>query len=193
MIRIIKLSTNSKEYISKYFEILNKMEEDMQAVELQEDIARHFIFTMIAYTNGGLLMADNVLKFTTNPDIEELAISLVDSASKEIDKLSPLLDSCKEVKNDKRDLILYERAYNDIFSKMVDRMETTQASNNINADFLSQMISHHQSAVAFMLNLLRFDICDGLRELVSQSIQDHNRQIESMQSLQRKLNKPFLN
>ena len=37
------------------------------------------------------------------------------------------------------------------------------------------MIAHHQNGVAFMLNLLRFDICDSLREEVSNSIQEHNR------------------
>ncbi len=186
MIRIIKLSSNAKDYISKYFEILNKMEEDMQNVELENNIARHFIFTMIAHHNGGLLMADNVLKFTTNPDIEELATSLVESSSKGIDKLSPMLDTCTE-ENDKRDLLLYQRGYNDIFGRMIATLETTQASNNVNADFLSQMIAHHQSGVAFMLNLLRFDICDSLREEVSNSIQQHNREIQEMQELQKQI------
>ncbi len=193
MIRIIKLSTNSKEYISKYFDILNKMEEDMQAVTLEQDIARHFIFTMIAHHNGGLLMADNVLKFTTNPEVEELALSLVDSASKAIDKLSPLLEKCEQVENDKRDLSLYKRGYDDIFNKMVERLETTEASNNVNADFLSQMIAHHQSGVAFMVNLLRFDICDALRENVSQQIQEQNAELEKMMLLQRKLSKNIFN
>lgn len=180
------MSDNTKDYIETYYKILEEMRSGMQSVEANKNISQAFIDNMIIHHNAGKKMAENILKYTTDVEIESLAKTIIEESSQNIETLQKLRESCTNL-NSERDVFLYEKGCSSAFDKMLHDMTNSPSSNNLNADFLYQMIPHHQGAIDMSKNLLKFDICEELREEVEHSIMNEQMQIDQMRNLIRKV------
>lgn len=182
-----KLSDNTKEFLENFFEILDEMESDMSNVELTDSISEIFIRQLIPHHRAGIKISENILDFTTNPLVETLAKSLIQKLSTEIDKMESMLEACRGVKNQRYDIKLYNMEYNQVYLTMVSRMRNSQTGNNLNIDYLSQIIPHHEGGVNMARNVLRFDICPELRSLAENMVSNDSLQLREMRDLSKSL------
>lgn len=182
-----KLSDNTKEFLENFFEILDEMESDMSNVELTDSISEIFIRQLIPHHRAGIKISENILDFTTNPLVETLAKSLIQKLSTEIDKMESMLEACRGVKNQRYDIKLYNMEYTQVYNSMILKMRNSQTGNNLNIDFLSQIIPHHEGGVNMARNVLRFDICPQLRNLAENIVSNESLQLKEMRDLNKSL------
>ncbi len=186
MFKIIKMSDNTKDYIEAYYMIFEEMKSKMESVIPGNSISQNFINRMIPHHEAAISMAENILKYTTNIEIEEIAKTIIKEQSEDIATMKTLKETCTE-ENNSRDMFLYEKGYLDAFNKMIQGMSNAQTGNNVNVDFLTEMIPHHEGAINMAKNLLKFEVCEPLRTLAENIVTSQTSQAEEMKTLLRKL------
>lgn len=184
---IRKLSDNTKIYIERYFAVVDEMAENMRNVEETDSISEMFILQMIAVYEGGVRIGENILSYTTNSNIENLAKSIVEGGNRDIEDLKEMLDFCRNCKNDDRDVSLYQRRFKSILENMISSMNGINVSNNIDLDFLSGMIYHHEGEISMAKNVLGYDICENLKNYAEKLITTHELQLGQMRQMIRML------
>lgn len=75
------------------------------------------------------------------------------------------LCGCEGVKNTGQELCLYQRRFQQITGRMFGDMEWACSTNDVNGNFMREMIPHHRGAVQMSENALRFPICPELRPI----------------------------
>lgn len=183
MKNVYKLSNNTKDYLDTYLNILGTMEEKMSKAEVTESISTTFISQMIPHHEGAISMSKNILRFTTNSDIEALANDITKDQTSGIEKMKEMREKCGETKNSERDIKLYLAGFERIFENMIKQMRNARTCNNLDVDFLSEMIPHHLGAINMCKNLLLYDICITLREFVEKLVYNQQEQLITMQKL----------
>lgn len=71
---------------------------------------------------------------------------------------------------------------------MFNGMENAVSTNNINANFMREMIPHHRGAIEMSKNALQYDICAGLRPILNAIITSQQKGIVQMQQLLKYMN-----
>ena len=75
--------------------------------------------------------------------------------------------------------------YNEITQKMFSEMKSSPQTNNVNYNFLCEMIPHHMGAVRMGENAMKYSICQELRPIISAIIRSQKEGIAKMQVLVR--------
>lgn len=178
-----RLSNVTKDYLSEFYEILNEMMQGMTDAELTCSISHNFIVQMIPHHRAAIEMSHNILKYTTNIPLQDIATNIIEEQTKSIKDMREIQCLCSEQKNSKQDLYLYQRRVNNIMHTMFYEMETAQATNQINADFIREMIPHHRGAIKMSKNALQYDICPELKPILDAIITSQEKGIMQMQNL----------
>ena len=155
-------SNVTNEYLSQFYEILSEMIKGMTEVELADSISHNFIVQMIPHHMAAIEMSENILRYTTRIEVQNIAENIIVSQTKSIENMKAALEKCSELMNSESDLCTYECNLDKIMQTMFTEMHDAPAVNNVNADFLREMIPHHQGAIKMSENALRFDICPEL-------------------------------
>lgn len=185
MIKIIKMSDNTKDFIEAFYKILEEMKTAMENAPLSKSIAQNYISRMIPHHEASILMTENILKYTTDVEIENLAKTSMENDKKHIQMLRSVFDECNEPSSE-RDLFLYEKIYNDAFNKMFQTLSSTPSGNNLNANFLYEMIPMTEGAINMTKNLLKFEICENLRTIAEELLMVHQVSLDQMKGMLRK-------
>ena len=69
---------------------------------------------------------------------------------------------------------------------MMDKMNDIKLSGNIDNDYVTMMIPHHESAVAMAKNQLKFGTQNNLVALAKKIIEDQNYEINQFKNWQTK-------
>lgn len=182
-----ELSNAAKDYLAQFHCILDEMIQGMTEVELTDSISHNFIVQMIPHHQAAIEMSRNILKYTTNIPLQNIASQIITEQTKSIENMREILCSCGELRNSRRDVLLYQRRVNQIMHTMFIGMEHARATNQINCDFMWEMIPHHKGAVAMSENALQYKICPGLHPILEAIITSQERGIAQMQQLLRRL------
>lgn len=180
---VSKLSDNTKDYLDNFFGILATMEQKMCSVSATDSISQIYINQMTPHMEAGVAMAKNILKFTTNPQIESLAKDIQDDQSLGISTLRDIYENCSKTKNPPRDVGLFMNESMKIITKMIATMKNSKTTNNLDADFLSSMIPHHIGAIELNKLALQFDLCPDLNAFAQNEIDFKTRQLQQMKNL----------
>ena len=180
-----KLSDNTKDYIDTFYKILDEMSTKMKEVEPSSSISATFIQQMIPHHEAAIKMSENILKFTTDTAIENLAKNIISDQTKDIENMKSMLDECSACENNDIDVNLYQREFLTIFDTMIRKMNNAPTTNNLNVDFLSEMIPHHEGAINMSKNVLKFEICEKLKTLAENIVLNQTSQLQLMQNLLR--------
>ncbi len=183
MNNVYKLSNNTKDYLDTYLNILGTMEENMSEAVVTDSISTTFISQMIPHHMGAVEMSKNILRFTTNADLEALAKDIIKDQTSGIAQMKEMKENCAQIKNNERDIKLYLAGYQRIFENMINQMKNARTCNNLDVDFLSEMIPHHMGAINMCRNLLLFEICDDLKNFVEKLVSKQQEQLKEMQKL----------
>ena len=185
MREIKALSENTKQFFENYNQILDEMDTSVQDVTPTENISETYILQMLPHHEAGIKLSENILSYTTNPEIELLAKSIVSSNQ---NSLEDLLIPCENLTNTEKDNALYNRKFKLAFDSMLKKMQNVEANNNLNKAYLSSILYHSEGGIAFAKNVISFDICPELKEYVKKYITKTIIQTQAIKNLIRKQN-----
>ncbi len=182
-----ELSDVTKEYLCCFYEILDTMIEEMTGAELTDSLSHNFIVQMIPHHRAAIEMSQNLLKYTTCLPLQNIASNIIIEQTESIKNMQESLCRCEEFKNTKQDICLYNRRFKKITRKMFTEMEDACTSNNINANFMHEMIPHHEGAIRMSENLLQYDICPELIPILRAIIVSQRKGVCEMERLLRQI------
>ena len=178
-----KLSQNAADYLSVYRDILEHMIGGMTEAHLTNSISHNFIVQMIPHHRAAIEMCENLLRYTDNKRLTEIARNIISEQTESISNMENILGRCSRLENSRRDVCLYQKCFWDAAQKMFSQMESACASNNIDVTFMLEMIPHHKGAIKMSENALHFDICPGLRPILDSIIISQRRGVCEMEAL----------
>lgn len=178
-----RFSNVTSAYLSRFGEILDTMIDAMTAAPLTESISHNFIVQMIPHHQAAIEMSDNILQYTTDIPLQQIAQTIITEQTKSIENMQSLLARCAQQSNSEANLRRYEGRFRQITQMMFAQMRCSCADNNINANFMREMIPHHRGAVRMSENALQYPICAQLKPIVQTIIQSQERGIRQMQCL----------
>lgn len=183
MNRPCQFSNVTKDYLSTFYCILDEMIRKMTEANLTESISHNFIVQMIPHHRSAIEMSVNLLKYTTNKSLQDIASQIIMEQTKSIENMRNIKCTCGELRNSRQDLCRYQRRVDEIMQTMFSEMRCARAINRINCDFMWEMIPHHKGAVEMATNALQFDICPALKPILQRIITSQQKGIVQMQDL----------
>ncbi len=183
-----QLSPAAKRYLYRFYEILNEMIKNMTGAPLTDSISHNFIVQMIPHHRAAIEMSENLLMYTDFEPLKRIAENIIEEQTKGIENMEKALTACEELSNTRQDLCRYKNRLDRITSVMFSNMRNARASNNINADFMREMIPHHKGAVQMSENALQYPICPELTPILQSIISSQEKGIQDMANLLRQLN-----
>ena len=178
-----KLHNSARIYLDYYGSILEKMILNMRSADLTDSISHNFITQMIPHHQAAIEMSQNILKYTNSKPIEIIASGIVEEQTKSIKNMREIELSCENFQNSDQDLWLYQHSINEIMQDMFSNMKCARAANNINCDFMWEMIPHHMGAIEMSETALQYPICPNLKPILNAIIISQQRGVIKMQHL----------
>jgi len=178
-----RFNDNTKEYLTRFYVILEEMIKGMECAELKESISLNFIVQMIPHHRAAIQMSENVLQYTHYIPLRNIANNIITMQTRSIEDMQDVLKKCSMQTNTEKELALYRRHFGHITSAMFEQMDTACADNNIGADFMREMIPHHRGAIRMSENALHYCICPELKPILDAIITSQSKGIQEMQQL----------
>lgn len=188
MNRECRLSHVTKDYLTEFYCILDNMIQGMTSAELTDSISHNFIVQMIPHHEAAIHMSRNLLKYTTYIPLQDIAEQIITEQTKSIENMLAIQENCSMLNNSQQDLCLYQRRMDQIMKVMFADMGNACSNNDININFMREMIPHHRGAVEMSETTLQFDICPELKPILQAIIVSQKRGIRQMQELLRSRN-----
>ncbi len=177
------LSLVTRKYLCRFDEILDTMIQDMTQAKATESISHNFIVQMIPHHRAAIEMSQNLLQYTTCLPLQEIASRIIQEQTKSIENMEKALCTCERLQNSQRQLCQYEKCLQQILETMFTRMKDACADNNINANFMREMIPHHRGAIQMSENALKQEICPELIPILQRIIVSQREGVREMERL----------
>lgn len=161
-----KLSNVTQIYLKAYYDILNTMIRKMTSAQLTHSISDNFIKQMIPHHQAAIEMSKNILRFTTNLELQDIATNIISAQSKSISNMQAIQSTCSLVTNNYIEQSNYMNEFGVIAQTMFWEMRSAPVTNGVNANFVREMIPHHEGAVRMSNNALQFNICPELKPIL---------------------------
>ncbi len=178
-----EFSCNTETYLKKFQGILEEMIQGMQCARLGDSISYNFIVQMIPHHRAAIQMSENLLRYTTDIPLQEIARQIVAEQTKSIQNMECIKCECARLRNNGEALQDYQGRMQHIKLRMFERMEHAEASNDINVSFMREMIPHHEGAVEMSKWTLAQCICPGLKPILEAIVSSQERGIAQMKAL----------
>lgn len=178
-----RLSDVTKDYLCRFYEILDEMISGMTQANLTDSLSHNFIRQMIPHHRAAIEMSRNLLRYTTCLPLQKIASNIITEQTKSIEDMQAVLGQCSALQNTKQDICLYQRDFEQITQTMFTDMRIACATNNINADFMREMIPHHKGAIRMSKNALCYEICPELIPILRAIITSQQKGVCEMEQL----------
>lgn len=185
MKEIQRFSDVTKHYLCRFDQILTEMISGMTGVELTDSISHNFIVQMIPHHKAAIEMSENILNYTTCLPLQNIASNIIVEQTKSIENMQTILCECGELLNSSQDVCIYQKRVQQIMQNMFTKMSNACADNNINANFMREMIPHHKGAIQMSENALHYEICPELVPILQAIISSQRRGVREMEGLLR--------
>lgn len=177
------ISNVTTSYIDEYQCIKNTMIEEMSSVTADMSISSDFIARMIPHHMAAINMCQNLLQYTTDIPLQNMALAIITEQEKGISNMTAIANQCKSCTNSDADVSEYSCKIRRIMQTMFTDMTSARTTNNINADFMREMIPHHMGAVKMCGAALSYNICSGLRPILESVISTQEKEIREMKCM----------
>ena len=178
-----QFSDATQNYLCCFDKILDEMIEGMTNAILSDSLSHNFIVQMIPHHQAAIEMSENLLRFTTFVPLQRIAQNIIREQTKSIENMQNILAHCSKLSNSEQAQCLYDRRFRQITQTMFSRMRNACSDNNINANFMREMIPHHQGAIQMSKNVLQYPICPGLNPILQAIITSQEKGVREMQQL----------
>ena len=170
-------------YLNRFNSILDRMIQDMTNARLGNSISVNFMTQMIPHHRAAIEMSQNLLQYTTNIPLQNIALQIVSEQNKSIENMKSIIGTCGQFSNSPQELDAYQRGMDQIMDTMFSEMEHACAVNNINVSFIHEMIPHHQGAIRMSELTLKASICPQLPPILHAIITSQKRGVMQMEQL----------
>lgn len=182
----LRLSDVTKRYLIRFYDILDEMVDNMTCAELNDSVSHNFIVQMIPHHQAAIQMSENILQYTTNLPLQTIAQNIIATQTQSIADMEKALDPCATCYcNEETELYLYQRRFQQISQIMFAEMKAAPAVNDVNQNFIREMIPHHIGAIRLAENALCFNICPQLKPILQSIIATQTVGIQEMEALLR--------
>ncbi|MEH6943288.1 DUF305 domain-containing protein [Bacillus sp. JJ722] len=179
-----ELSEKEQAYIDNHKSILQVMKEKMDRVPKTGDPSLDFLYEMIPHHEAAVSMAENVLKYGSNKQVKKLAMAIVQEQLEDIAQMEALLAKLKKNPQvDKTKEAEYLKGYNAAHKQMMEAMESAESTGNIDKDFLTEMIPHHEGAINMASNILNYTNNEEVKAIAQKIITVQQAQLKEMKQL----------
>lgn len=170
-------------YLTQFNTILDEMIEQMNTAKLTKSISHNFIVQMIPHHRAAIEMSRNILNYTTLIPLQNIAINIIKEQTESIKNMNDILSRCSVLCNTENEICIYQNHYCPIVQVMFRDMKQACTTNNINANFMHEMIPHHIGAIQLSENALQFNICPELRPILQSIINSQKMGVQKMEFL----------
>ncbi len=178
-----ELSMDSVTYLSNFNQILNWMGNKMLNPNLTNDITIDFINCMIPHHAAAIYMCRNLLNYKVYEPLRSIANYIIKVQTEGIRTMQNILTTTSGYNNLAGDIDNYLHEYFNITNNMLYEMSNSLQIDDINLDFISEMIPHHQGAIAMCQNVLQYNIDPRLRNLANSIIKEQSRGIRQLENI----------
>jgi uncharacterized protein (DUF305 family) len=176
-------SADAEEYLQVYYNILDEMIRGMTEVCLTDSVSYNFIVQMIPHHEAAIRMSENILSYTTNETLRDIASGIITEQTQSIEDMRRAMACCETYRNGQECLCSFQNEIDRILHVMFDRMQHACATNRLNCDFMWEMIPHHQGAIQMSALTLRYDICPDLIPILEAILVSQKRGVRRMREL----------
>lgn len=181
------LREETKQYLTRFYEILDEMVCGMTNAQLTNSISHNFIVQMIPHHRAAIEMSQNVLPYIHNCALRRIASRIITEQTKSIADMEAALPQCNCPCSPEMDLRLYQRRMDLIYQTMFDRMGSAPETNRIAVNFMREMIPHHEGAIHMAKNALRYGVCPELVPILCAIITSQEQGVREMKALLKQL------
>lgn len=175
-------------YNEEYTTIFNNMMKSMNAAPNTGNVNLDFVLEIIPHHEGGINMAKAIVKYGSNPEVKKIAENIITSQEAQITIMKQLKAKFeKEKPSSKADSEEYLEEYNKVKDKMFKEMQGVEITNNVDANFLQEMIYHHEGAIGMAKDILKYTKDPELRKLAENIVTTQSKGVEEMKALLKKL------
>lgn len=178
-----ELSYSSKIYLNNFNQILNQMGTSMFSQDIINNITINFIRCMIPHHEAAIYMCQNLLRFTNNRRLINLANNIIDSQSKGIRTMEQIERTINNYQSPNQQVYNYMNNYYRITNTMLYEMKNSAKIDDINLDFITEMIPHHEGAINMCQNVLQYNIDPRLINLAQSIIREQSKNIQTLQEI----------
>lgn len=175
----------TRKYLYEFFQILNNMEDKMLNMPFTDNITINFIRSMVPHHQAAIYMCQNLLRFTNYEPLEEIAQDIISTQTKGIAEMREVAITTSGYSNSRRDVNFYEKLFLCITKEMICRMRNAPRSNNINLDFVNEMIPHHEGAIKMCENLLKYRVDPRLIEIANNIILEQSNGVKKLEEIRK--------
>lgn len=176
-------NADAQKYRNVYCCILDRMIAGMTSATLNCSISHNFMVQMIPHHRAAIEMSQNILHYTQNETLWEIASQIIAEQTKSIENMESILCACTRLENQPEAVCRYQQRMNVIMNTMFTRMRRAKATRRVDCDFLREMIPHHMGAVEMASTTVQFDICPELVPILQAIITSQEKGIAQMEAL----------
>lgn len=181
----MRLSNNTQTYLCDFYKILDTMITDMTGSPLIDSVSHNFITQMIPHHMAAIEMSQNLLRYTTLIPLQDMAQNIIAEQTESIHDMERALNKCSGCVNTSHELCFYQKRVDKIMRDMFTRMNNACRTNDINGNFMREMIPHHEGAIQMSKNALCFPVCPELVPILSAIITSQEKGVRQMKCLLR--------
>lgn len=175
-------------YNQEYNIIFKTMKKEMNTAPDTGNVNLDFVLEMIPHHEGGINMAKAIVKYGSNPEVKKIAENIITSQSAQIPIMEELKTKFeKEKPSSKADSKKYIKEYDKIKDTMFKKMKDVIITDNVDVNFLQEMIYHHEGAIGMANNILKYTTDPELKKLAENMVSTQSKGVEEMKSLLRNL------
>ncbi|MGN0144207.1 MAG: DUF305 domain-containing protein [Clostridium sp.] len=171
-----------KEFMNNHSEILKSIKECSDCTNGKGDIRIDFLEEVIHYNNIELCMAENIIKYSDNKDVRNLAKQIIRSSmdcNTEINEI--LYNINKNPSVDKECEKKYLNDYSNVYNKMILNLECKQ-DDSIEKIFIVSSIKHHESLIDLTNVFCKYSSDKELLESAKDIQKKNNKEIKKLKN-----------
>ncbi len=176
-----------RKYLFRFNQILCEMANKMLSRKITDSITINFIECMIPHHQAAIYMCENLLKYTVYPPLQRIAKNIISTQTAGIEQMREIAKTTSGYGSCRKNVWTYSEKYREITNSMICKMKDSPKTENINCNFIGEMIPHHEGAVKMCENLLKYYIDPRLANVAKNIIKEQSEGIRQLEEARNKL------
>ncbi|MGL5954985.1 MAG: DUF305 domain-containing protein, partial [Brevinema sp.] len=147
-----------------------------------------FLVNMIPHHLGAVLSAEEYLKVGIDKATRVVASNIIVAQKAEIAEFEELsVALAKEVAYDQEEVKKIATESKKVMHEMMEAMSSVKMTGNVDKDFLTHMLPHHQGAIDVSQTILKISTNQVIKEIANRIIDEQEREIEEIKMILSKM------
>lgn len=181
------LRADVRKYLERFDEILKNMSDEMLSQNVTRSITVNFIRCMVPHHEAAIYMCQNLLEYTKYQKLQEIANTIIEMQTKGIQQMKRILMTTRGYINSNNNVNSYMKEYLEITKNMIENMKSSPRYNNININFINEMIPHHKGAIEMCNNLLKYWVDPRLKKVAEDIIKEQSKGVTQLEEIRKNL------